>query len=583
MNCQLVPQNSARVFRRSEVRSHGCGRCIAGNGFGYAVIVRRGKSQSSHNPFRGGRLQWRKNRRKNGAAVVRWQARSGGELDERSWPALGVFHKTGDVIAEKYKIISVLGRGGVCTTYEAETEDGSSTVALKAITLKFMKGWKDLELFEREARVLKSLRHPGIPEYIDYFEVDTETDRAFYIAQKVAKGRSLAEAVQNGSRMTEEDVVRIAFEVLEVLKYLGNLRPPVFHRDIKPENIIMDEETGQVKVVDFGAVQDAASMTVMGSTVVGTYGYMAPEQFQNRATAQTDLYGLGGTLLYLLSGQSPSSFPQTRLKVDFGAVTMSPALRSVIDKLLEPAPEDRFQSAEEVIAALKAVKEPPASFRVGSNAYKVEQRSVQRISQPAGTKIDLIRTDDSLQIEIPPVGLTAETVGTGTFTVAWNAFIVFWTATAIRGGAGVMSLFSIPFWVVGFGLAKSTLSNLTVSVSLEIDREVFSVEWKVGRFWKHRVSGQVRDINSVELISEGALNGKPITACRLNEGVNRHLFGSGLEEIEKSWILQEISDFLDLPPPQELPPLVRQIDPSRNRMGGRVFRRTSRSWDDSGF
>ncbi|KAG6557583.1 hypothetical protein Mapa_000859 [Marchantia paleacea] len=580
MNCQLVPQNSARVFRQSEVWSHVWGRCIAGNGFVYAFIVRTGKFQSSHNPFKGGRSQWRFGQ--DGTAVVRWQARSGGELDEKSWSALGVFHKTGDVIGDKYKIISVLGQGGVCTTYEAEIEDGS-TVALKAISLKFMKGWKDLELFEREARVLKSLRHPGIPEYIDYFEVDTETDRAFYIAQKVAKGRSLAEAVQNGSRMTEEDVVRIAFEVLEVLKYLGNLRPPVFHRDIKPENIIMDEETGQVKVVDFGAVQDAASMTVMGSTVVGTYGYMAPEQFQNRATLQTDLYGLGGTLLYLLSGRSPSSFPQTRLKVDFGAVTMSPGLRSVIDKLLEPAPEDRFQSAEEVIAALKAVNEPPASFRVGSNAYTVEQQSMQRISQPAGTKIDLRRTNDSLQIVIPPVGLTAETVGTGTFTVAWNAFIVFWTATAIRGGAGVMSLFSIPFWVVGFGLAKSTLSNLTVSVSLEFDRDVFSIEWKVGRFWKHRVSGQVRDINSVEMIAEGELNGRPITACRLNEGVNRHLFGSGLEAIEKSWILQEISDFLDLPPPQERPPLLRQSDLSRNRMGGRVFRRTSRSWDDSGF
>lgn len=544
----------------------------------YAFTVRTRESQFCHNARRTGTSVG--HLLANSAVVVKSEIRNG-ELDEKSRSSLGVFHKTGDVIGGKYTIIGVLGHGGVCTTYEAGVEDGSS-VALKAISLRFMKGWKDLELFEREARVLKSLRHPGIPEYIDYFEVDTETDRAFYIAQKVAKGRSLAEVVQNGSRITEDDVVRIALEVLEVLKYLGNLRPPVFHRDIKPENIIMDEETGQVKVVDFGAVQDAASMSVIGSTVVGTYGYMAPEQFQNRATLQTDLYGLGGTLLYLLSGRSPSNFPQARLKVDFSAVAMSTGLRSVIDKLLEPAPEDRYQAAEEVIFALKTLRESPPS-RLRSNQFVIEQRSIQRFSKPAGTKVSLTRTDEILQIEIPPAGLNAETVGTGTFAVAWNAFIVFWTATAIRGGAGVMSLFSIPFWVVGIGLARSTVANLTVSVSLYFDRASFAIEWRVGRFWKHRVSGQIMDINSVEMMLEGELNGRPMTVCRLNEGVKRHLFGSGLETIEKTWIIQEISDFLSLPPPQEREPVFRQRDVIRNGMGGRLFRRTSRSLDDTGF
>jgi len=74
------------------------------------------------------------------------------------------------------------------------------------------------------------------------------------------------------------------------------------------------------------------------------YGYMAPEQFQNRSTLQTDLYGLGGTMLYMISGRSPSYFPQKRLKVEFrNMVSMSPGLAGIIDKLLEPAPEDRFQ------------------------------------------------------------------------------------------------------------------------------------------------------------------------------------------------------------------------------------------------
>lgn len=222
---------------------------------------------------------------------------------------IGVIHNKGDVVTGKYTIIGLFGQGAMGVTFEAERSDGE-VVALKAMSLRNMKGWKELDLFEREARVLKSLNHPGIPAYIDYFQVDTKDDRIFYIAQRAAKGKSLEDLITGGWRVSEEKVKDIAIEVLSVLQYLGDLRPPVIHRDIKPENIILDKETGDVKVVDFGAVQDVASSTLIGSTVVGTYGYMAPEQFQNRATLQTDLYGLGGTMLYMLSGRPPSYFPQ---------------------------------------------------------------------------------------------------------------------------------------------------------------------------------------------------------------------------------------------------------------------------------
>ncbi|CAI7845797.1 unnamed protein product, partial [Closterium sp. NIES-53] len=208
----------------------------------------------------------------------------------------------------------------------------------------------DLDLFEREARVLRSLNHPGIPQYIDYFEEDTSTDRAFYLVQRLAHGQSLAALVAGGWRGTEEEVVRIGIEVLEVLSYLESLRPPVVHRDIKPDNIILDQSRGTVQVVDFGAVQEASasarSDAPIGSTVVGTYGYMAPEQFQNRASSQSDLYSLGATLLFLLSGRPPSAFPQSRLKIDFQSslgASISPRLATVLDYLLMPAAEDRFR------------------------------------------------------------------------------------------------------------------------------------------------------------------------------------------------------------------------------------------------
>ncbi|KAJ7527117.1 hypothetical protein O6H91_16G038000 [Diphasiastrum complanatum] len=473
---------------------------------------------------------------KGDPADERWQ--------DRNSP-FGVFHEKGDLVAGKYKIIRVLGQGGLGTTYEAEVESGD-TFALKAMSLRNMKGWKDLDLFEREARVLKSLKHPGIPEYFDYFEVDSDMDRAFYICQKVARGKSLAELVQSGRRVTEAEVICIALEILDVLLYLGSLRPPVIHRDIKPENIILDEATGKVKVVDFGAVQDAASVTLIGSTIVGTYGYMAPEQFQNRATLQTDLYGLGGTILYLLSGRSPSSFTQRRLKVDFrDSVRMSSGLADIIEGMLEPAPEDRYQSAEEVIAALQDPNNNRPNLNHG--IPDMDKKTAKRVARPFGTKVVISRTPNCMKVIVPPVGITGETAGTGSFAVAWNAFLLFWTGSAIRGGAPVIfTLFSLPFWFVGFGLARNVLSSLSVSIIMEFRQSEFSLEWCVGNIWKHQITGETKNITSVHVEANGEQSRRVITCCMIQDGVKKYSFGFGLETIEKYWLVQEINDYLGL-------------------------------------
>eukprot|EP01018_Ginkgo_biloba_P007894 Gb_26548 [translate_table: standard] len=445
-------------------------------------------------------------------------------------------HDNGDIVAGKYEITGILGQGGASITYEAEVEDNEK-VALKAMSLRNMRGWKDLDLFERECRVLQSLQHPSIPQYIDYFEV--------------ASGRSLADLVESGWRVSEDEVKEISVKVLEILQYLGNLRPPVIHRDIKPENIIWDATTRTVSLVDFGAVQDAVSVTMIGSTVVGTYGYMAPEQFQNRATLQTDLYGLGGTILYILSGRSPSSFPQKRLKVDFrGLVPISSYLADIVERLLEPAPEDRFQSAEEVIIALTS--EDGGFVDVSSINSNVRLSSKSKIRQPAGTKVVLTRTPSELKIRIPPGGLTAETVGTGSFALAWNAFIAFWTSSAIRMGAPIFfSLFSLPFWFVGIRLANKAFSSLAISANLDFGSKEFAITWRLGNFWSYKVEGQTKDILSARVIVEAEQNGQPITTCCIKEGVKSHTFGAGLTSIEKEWLIQEIKDFLGLDSSQQ--------------------------------
>ncbi len=176
-------------------------------------------------------------------------------------------HQPGDIIRERYQILNLLGEGGIASTYAAEDLEIGQQVAIKILSLRQLKDWKALELFEREGKVLAQLDHPGIPNYLDYFQLDIEGDRRFYIVQEIAPGQSLQDWVESGWRPTELEVREIAKQILEILAYLHQLTPPVVHRDIKPQNIIR-QSNNQVFLVDFGAVQDTYRHTVTnGSTM----------------------------------------------------------------------------------------------------------------------------------------------------------------------------------------------------------------------------------------------------------------------------------------------------------------------------
>ncbi|MEG4273974.1 MULTISPECIES: ankyrin repeat domain-containing protein [unclassified Microcoleus] len=261
-----------------------------------------------------------------------------------------------------YQIKNLLGEGGSSTTYEAIDLKTNQRVALKALSLQKMNDWKVLELFEREANVLSKLNHPGIPRYLDYFYVDTPDNRCFYIVQELAAGQSLASLVENGWHASESEIKGIATQILEILVYLHSQTPPVIHRDIKPENIVFNSPINsrkpkdwEVCLVDFGAVQNTYYNTLIrGSTVVGTYGYMAPEQFLGQAVPATDLYGLGATLLYLLTHRSPAELPTNMLERDFRSqIQISSAFADWLEKAIAPDLDNRFRSAKEALELLR--------------------------------------------------------------------------------------------------------------------------------------------------------------------------------------------------------------------------------------
>ncbi|MEM7594865.1 MAG: serine/threonine-protein kinase, partial [Cyanobacteria bacterium P01_A01_bin.83] len=226
-------------------------------------------------------------------------------------------YQPNDVISQKYRITKLLGTGGVGKTYEAEDITTSQKVAIKIVSFRQAKDWKILELFEREAKTLASLGHPSIPTYIEYFHLDTDDDRCFYLVRELITGHSLFDLVQQGWRATEDEVKQIAIQVLEILKYLHQQTPPIIHRDIKPQNLIRDDE-GKLFLVDFGSVQEAYRQTLSGnSTFVGTLGYMPPEQLRGQVSFASDLYSLGATILFLLTKQCPDDLPQQRMKINF--------------------------------------------------------------------------------------------------------------------------------------------------------------------------------------------------------------------------------------------------------------------------
>jgi serine/threonine protein kinase len=258
-----------------------------------------------------------------------------------------------------YNILGILGEGGSGVTYRALDTQNQQLVALKALSLHQIDDWKAIELFEREAKILSTLDRDGIPKYLDYFTTDLDGDRYFYIVQELAPGKNLLEWMRSGWRVSEAEVKAITIQILEILIYLHRHYPPIVHRDLKPSNIIKTDD-GKIFLVDFGAVQQTYHDTFLrGSTVVGTYGYMAPEQFRGQAVPATDLYGLGATILHLLTHRSPAEIPQDGLRLNFrDRLQVSSSFADWLERMLEPDVSSRFSSSTK---ALEVLKTPPKS------------------------------------------------------------------------------------------------------------------------------------------------------------------------------------------------------------------------------
>lgn len=265
------------------------------------------------------------------------------------------------ILAGRYRLLAVLGQGGVATTYRAERLSDGQHVAVKELALRRLDAFKTKDLFHREAQVLRSLAHPGIPRYIDELTAGTGKHMAFYLVQELVEGQSL-QAELATRRYTEAEIAALLAEICGILAYLHGLTPPVIHRDLKPSNIMRRAADGRLVLIDFGAVREATSARAEGgSTVAGTFGFMAPEQFAGQASPATDLYALGATAVALLSRRSPQELIDASHELRWReAVQVSPAFARLLADLLQRDVQRRAADANQVAARLWALAQTGA-------------------------------------------------------------------------------------------------------------------------------------------------------------------------------------------------------------------------------
>lgn len=267
------------------------------------------------------------------------------------------------LLPKGYSLSHLLAEGGFAQTFLALRTNQSACV-LKVLSMQRVEDWKSVELFEREAKILKHLDHPNIPAFYDAFSAECDNKSYFFLVQEYLEAQTLEEKITQGKRFNEVEALGIAQQIIDVLIYLHDFSPPIIHRDIKPSNIMLNPQN-KAWLIDFGAVRDTVlRQGERGSTVVGTFGYMPLEQFEGRSQAASDIYALGMSLIFVLSGKEPTYMNKKGLKTDFRPyINSSPALAKILERMIEPDLQKRYRSAEEVKQDLSKLNHPKTSLK----------------------------------------------------------------------------------------------------------------------------------------------------------------------------------------------------------------------------
>jgi serine/threonine protein kinase len=306
----------------------------------------------------------------------------------------------GSLLIDRYRVIEVLGQGGMGSIYRAVDENLGVEVAVK----ENMYTIEDYaRQFRREALILANLRHPNLPRVSDHFIVE---DQGQYLIMDYIEGEDLQERMERIGQLPEEEVIFIGATICDALAYMHSHNPVVLHRDIKPANVRITPNGG-VYLVDFGLakIMHGDKTTTTGARAM-TMGFSPPEQYgAARTDARTDIYSLGATLYTALTGFTPEdSLAQTMDQEELTPVrernpSVSRRVAEAVEKALQVRPSDRFQMAAEFKNELLKAQSGRFNINIGLNQLS---ESPEKKKQPAGEDRAIVRGVITKEIHTEP-------------------------------------------------------------------------------------------------------------------------------------------------------------------------------------
>ena len=255
----------------------------------------------------------------------------------------------GSVIDGKYEILREIGHGGLSVVYLAMDTHLNKQWAVKEIKKKG--SGKNDEIIVNsllaEANLMKRLDHAALPRIVDIIDNGV----TIYVVMDYIEGESLDKILNEYGAQPEELVIGWAMQLCDALAYLHAQKPPIIYRDMKPANIMLKPE-GNIKIIDFGIAREYKEQSLADTTVLGTKGYAPPEQYSGQTDARSDIFALGMTMHHLLTGIDPRS-GEAYAPVRMWNPELSEGIELIIDKCVEPAPENRYQNCSDLLYDLE--------------------------------------------------------------------------------------------------------------------------------------------------------------------------------------------------------------------------------------
>ncbi len=342
----------------------------------------------------------------------------------------------GTQLNQRYIVKSLLNENSMSCEYEAEDTLFTVNVLLKVLFMSDAKDWKQIELFQREAIVLKSLNYKSIPKYIDYFTQELNGKTAFVLVHQFVKGQRLNALISDAHPLAPERIKTILLQGLEILHYIHGLYPPVIHRDINPSNIIIDEKD-IIYLIGFSTTGAFTKDTLMGSqTFVGEIGFLPEEQILGKVMPECDIYSWGMCIVSLLTGKKPLDI-EGKGKEIIDECNIEEPLKKLIGKCVEKDYKLRLSSAIDGIHYLQG----KISFE---NLLKLSEKRVGNV------KVTEVSSDKK-QIDFLPHShdLTCK-MSALTIWILMMAFFAFIAKTLFHS-AGLF-IFIVPILFCLFGI-----------------------------------------------------------------------------------------------------------------------------------